>query len=74
MTDISNIGPTNRITQSKVMPMIENLVFLMISENFETLSLWTASFKSVVKDIRGCVRFLGNVSVNKFYLVNFFIF
>ena len=57
MTDISNIGPTNRITQSKVMPMVANLVFLMISENFETLSLWTASFKSVVKDIRGCVRF-----------------
>ena len=56
MTDISNIGRTNRIRQSKVMPMIENLAFLMISENFETLSLWTASFKSVVKDKRGCVR------------------
>ena len=56
MTNISNIGRTNRIRQSKVMPMIENLAFLVISENFETLSLWTASFKSVVKDKRGCVR------------------
>ena len=55
MTDISNIGRTNRIRQSKVMPMNENLALMMISENFETLSLWTASFKSVVKDIQGCV-------------------
>ena len=57
MTNISNIGRTNRIRQSKVMPMNENLAFMMFSENFETLSLWTASFKSVVKDIRGCVRY-----------------